>query len=224
MSQVTATIMTPPVTVACSRASPTTTHVTMTPISGLTSTWLVWCGSAAIVDRKGLSEELFWPQHCATATTNLVPHAFKAYDSYALDYPQVSSCLSELIIPPIQYVLSWHLSWCLLSAFRFQFGCHPHQWRLNHWSLQCNNPLQYALGGYMCLLMMVHGPHQEGIYWLFLSLNKVEGNFMLLIQLSPSHSIHMVGHTALGASKRVILSLCLPYMVEMVLLLQVLFH
>ena len=38
------------------------------------------------------------------------------------------------------------------------------------------------------------------------------GSFMLLIQLFPSHSICMVGHTHLGVWQRVTQSLYLPYM------------
>ena len=49
------------------------------------------------------------------------------------------------------------------------------------------------------------------------------GNFLLLIQLYPSHSILLVGHTASGAQERVILSLSFPYM-GMGLLLQVVHH
>ena len=28
--------------------------------------------------------------------------------------------------------------WCLLSAFRFLFGCHFHQWGLNNWGFICH--------------------------------------------------------------------------------------
>ena len=46
------------------------------------------------------------------------------------------------------------------------------------------------------------------------------GSFMLLIELSPSHSIIMVGHTAWGFGI-VTQSLCLPYMMGRSLLFEV---
>ena len=40
----------------------------------------------------------------------------------------------------------------------------------------------------------------------------------------PNYPIYMVGHTALGAWQRVTQSLCLPYMMESILLFQVWCH
>ena len=50
----------------------------------------------------------------------------------------------------------------------------------------------------MCLLVLVHCPCQGCTKLLLLLLLRVGGNFVLLTQLSPSHSFHMAGHTALG--------------------------
>ena len=64
-------------------------------------------------------------------------------------------------------------------------------------------------------LWSIFGQHQKCTEWLFLPLLWVGGSFMVLIQLSPSYSINMVGHAALGTWKRVTWSCCLSYMVWM---------
>ena len=46
----------------------------------------------------------------------------------------------------------------------------------------------------------------------------------LMVLMSLSHSIYMLGHTAVGAWQRVTYSLSLLYMVERGLLFQVVFH
>ena len=50
------------------------------------------------------------------------------------------------------------LLWCLLSAFRFQWGCSLYQWGFNCLSFHHCNPLEYIHGRHMCLLVLVHGP------------------------------------------------------------------
>ena len=130
--------------------------------------------------------------------------------------------LSELSLWKFLIVF-WCLLWCLLSAFRIPCGWLVHQWQLNHWGFRHQNPLEYTTGRHVSLLMMVCGPCQECSKWLFLLLLQEGGSFMLPIQLSSSHSIHMMGHTALGP-RRVTQSIHLPYMVGMDLHLQVTFH
>ena len=50
-----------------------------------------------------------------------------------------------------------------------------------------------------------------GVHWVIVCSTALSrGSFMLLIQLSPSHSINMLGHTALSIQHSVTWSLCLP--------------
>ena len=71
---------------------------------------------------------------------------------------------------------------------------------------------------------MICGPCQVCIEWILFSLLQLEGNSMLLIQLSPSHSIYMLGHTALGDHQWATWCLCLPYMAERGICFQVVFY
>ena len=63
------------------------------------------------------------------------------------------------------------------------------------------NPIEYTLTRHMHLLLMAHGPCQEYTEWLLLSMLQVGKSIMLPTQLSSSHSINMVGDTALGAQQ-----------------------
>ena len=130
---------------------------------------------------------------------------------------------SVRIEPPTDsYVKCWCLLWCLLSAVTFPCGCLVHKWKINGWGSHHHNSLEYILGRHVCLLVMVCGPCQDyRVAAPPIALSR--GSFMLLIQLSPSNSIHMVWHIAFGLS-RIIQSLYLPCMLEMGLLNQVVFH
>ena len=124
-------------------------------------------------------------------------------------------------LPLLHYVLCWCLLWCLLS------GSHVAAMLTSGGSLLgfCNTTtvLEDTFGRHIYILVMVCGPHQEYTEVSAPSTALSRGGFMLLIQLFLSHFTYMVEHLALGAGQRVTRSLCLPCMVEMGLLFQVVF-
>ena len=122
----------------------------------------------------------------------------QAYANYPMEPSLVS--FSFRVEPPTN-------SWChmLVSVMVFAFSFHiPMQ-------LPCSLIVAHPLGfatlqpfrvypwqAYVTFgngLRFTHGVHWVASPPTALSL----GNFMLLIQLSPSHSINMLGHTVLGA-------------------------
>ena len=120
LSQVTITTTTPPVTVACSRAS------LIIRSAG--------CGFTATVDSRdimmasaGLMNVLQQQQ-----SQSWIPS--QAYANYAIGPSQVS--FSFRVDPPL-IVMSCVgcLLWCLLSAFRFPCGCHVPILGLYQWVL-----------------------------------------------------------------------------------------
>ena len=129
-----------------------------------------------------------------------------AYANYTMGLQQV--IFSSRIQPLIDSICHMLLS-IMGFTFTFQFpmwvphspiGAQP----LGFATLQ---PFSDTLGRYMCLSVMVHSPCQEYIVVAASpnALNK--GSFMLLIQLCPSHSIHMMGIWGLG---RVTQFFCFP--------------
>ena len=190
-------VLLPPVIVVCSRAPCITMTAIMAPTFGLSSTgysmmWFCYhswyCGTelGVLLALLHCSSNILSPRcllrHMATIPMILLRWVFH----------------SGLSIPLIHNVVCCYLLWCLLSAFRFPCGCHACQWGLNYLGLQCHNPMEYTFGRHMCLLVMVCVPCQYFTKWLLLLVLWVGGSFMLLIQLFPSHSINIVGHTAVG--------------------------
>ena len=177
---------------------------------GFSSIRSPWCASATTVDPEIHNEGFCFPQLYAVAATTSVPDAFLGIWQLCLGSSLGEFSFSELNLPLIPYVVC-----CACYGVCFLLPCSSLATVLtNCWGLQCHMPIEYAHCRHMHLLMMVSGPHQECAKFLLLPLLWVGGSLMLLIQLFPSHSICMVGHTALGAAwQRVTWSLHLPYMV-----------
>ena len=110
----------------------------------------------------------------------------QVYINYAMGPSQVNFLL-QVSVPRIYNVIYWCLLVCLLSAFRFPCVCHVYPSGLNNF-----NPPEYTHGKYMCLLVMMNGPCHECTKWLHISLLQVEGNFLLLTQLS-NQTFHEYG-------------------------------
>ena len=89
--------------------------------------------------------------------------------------------------------------WCLFSGF------HVASVFTNRGStigvLHHCKSLEYCLSRNMCLLVMACDPYQECTGLMLVQLLQLGWSFMLLIQLSLSHSINMVAHTALGTQQ-----------------------
>ena len=64
-------------------------------------------------------------------------------------------------------------------------------------STVCYSPSEHTHGRYICILVMVWGPHQECTEWLLPPILWVGGSLMLLSQQSSSYPSNMVRHTAL---------------------------
>ena len=154
--------------------------------------WFCCCGS---VDPEGHNGGFCWPHHCATAATTPVPDAFSGFSNYAMGPLQVIFCVTVESSTSL-------LCWCLLLCWHSVSGCivaaMVTSWDLTR-SLHCYNPSKYTFSRHMCFTVMVHGPHPECTDWLLFQLFQVGGIVMLLTKLSPSHSIIVVGHTALWA-------------------------
>ena len=116
-----------------------------------------------------------------------VPDAFMGI--YQLhDGSSKGKCFPFRLYPPTSACYMLVCIIVLAFCFWFPCGCLIHQ--RGH---DCN-PSEYPLGRHMCLQVMVCDPNQVSIAWLLLSLLHVEGSFMLLIWLCPSHSINMMVH------------------------------
>ena len=89
----------------------------------------------------------------------------------------------------------------LVSLMVFAFCFQVPEWL--PWSPIWAQPLGLASGytcsRHMCCLMLVYGPCQECMEWLFPPLLRVGESFMVLNPLAISHSVNMLGHIALGA-------------------------
>ena len=115
---------------------------------------------------------------------------------------------SQLNLTLVIYASYWCLLCCLCSALRFPCGCYVHQWGLNHRGLQCHNPIEYILGKHMHSRWLSIS-HVRSVQWLFLPLLWEEGASCYLLSC-PSHSVNMVGNTALRAWQRVTQSSTFP--------------
>ena len=134
-----------------------------------------WCDSATTVHSEGLYEGFCWSHNYAAATTTSVAYAFLGICQLCHGSSRGEFSLSELSLPVISYMICCWLLHCLISAFRFPYSCHVHQWGWTIGSLQHHNPSEYTLVSHMCLLVMVHGPCQECSEWLLLPLLWVGG-------------------------------------------------
>ena len=113
----------------------------------------------------------------------------QAYAHYAMGPPQVSFLIQSWAS---HWFIMFHIDVMVFAfCFRLTRGCYVHQWGLDHWDLQCSTLWRIPLAD-MCFWAMVHGPYQECSKWLLLLLLWVGGICMLLIQLTPSHSINIV--------------------------------
>ena len=148
----------------------------------------------------------------------------QTYANYTIVPSANEFSLSKLGLPIIHCIVNWWLLWCLLSAFTFPCGCYAHQWGLNCCGLWCHKFMDHTLGRHMFLPVMVCGQGQACTKQLLLLLLWVGGSFMLLIQLSPSHSIYMVGHKACWTEQRVTWFPYLPYMAGRGFPFPVMFH
>ena len=120
---------------------------------------------------------------------------FQADANYTIGLPEVS--FSFRVESPTSS--SFHI---LVSVMEFAFCFQVSMWLtysamgVKVLGLQHCNPSEYTLARYMCIMTMSVAHTQECTDWLPFPLLWV-GSFMLLIQLSPCHSVNMVGHTAL---------------------------
>ena len=121
----------------------------------------------------------------------------QVYANYAMVPPQVS--FSFRVESSIDFLCHVLVS-VIIFAFCFQvpmlLPCSVVG--VNPLGFQHCNPSEHTLGRHICLLLMACSPCQQCNEWLLLPLLGVEGSFMLLIQLSLSHSNNMVEHTTLG--------------------------
>ena len=76
--------------------------------------------------------------------------------------------------------ICWCLLWCVLSAFRFQCGCHFHLWGICCMCWHTAALWNISLAGICACLVMVWGPHQACTRWLLFPLLWVEGSLTLL--------------------------------------------
>ena len=114
----------------------------------------------------------------------------------------------------VALIINLYIPGCLLSTFSFWCDCSWHQLGLICLGLNHCNPLKHITDRHMCLLVLVFGPHRSAVSSCF-SHVQVGWYFMLLKQLSPSHSVSTMGHTALGIEQSHLIPLpSLPYMVR----------
>ena len=104
----------------------------------------------ATTDPKGLMGVLLALPLCYSS--NISPRCSLRIMPVCPGSSAVDLSFSGSSLPPI--FVCWCLLWCLLSAFRIQYGSHFHQWGLNHLGLHIHNTSEYAHGKYMCLLVL----------------------------------------------------------------------
>ena len=118
----------------------------------------------------------------------------QAYTNYVLVSPQV---MFSFRVEPYTNSLCHMLVSVMVFAVCFQLpmwlSCSPMR--------QHCNLSQYTLVRHLCLLVVVCEPCHECTECLLLHLLQEGRYLMLLIQLSPSHSICVIGHTALGLGR-----------------------
>ena len=144
---VTTTTTTPPVTVVCSRAVLITVTVTLVPTSvgqtAMDQNDVVLPPQFILGDRMRASVSL---------TTMLQQHQpqsqmpSQAGTNYIIGPPQVS-CLIDLSLPPLHYIIFWCCYDVCFSALRFLYGCYDSPMgaqQLEFETLQCfgSIPLQ----------------------------------------------------------------------------------
>ena len=157
---------------------------------------LARCGSATTVDSERHSEWFCWPHKYVAATTTSVLDAF----SGICHGSSTGKFLSlELRLPTI-------LMSCVGICFGVSFllsGSHVVSISICRGSaiVDCNITAfcVYPCQAYMCLLVMVCGPHQEWTEWLLLHCHELGRVSCCSSHCSLSHSNNMVRHTALGA-------------------------
>ena len=101
--------------------------------------------------------------------------------------------------------MCWCLLWCLVFALRFPCSCCVHMQGFNHWGLQHCNPLEFTLGRYICLQVMVHGPCKECTDWPFLPHSQLSPAIPLIwccIQLEGAWQSHPISLTSLHGGER----------------------
>ena len=131
-----------------------------------------WCGSSATTNPEGHNKRCCWPHHSARAATS-VPDAFSGLYQLCHGSSSGEVFFSFRVEPPTDFFIMVSVT---VFAFCFQVPLGVYPWQA------------YVSPGAVLQPIL-------GVCWVAaVSTALIRCSLMLLIELSCSHSIHMVGH------------------------------